>query len=176
VTSEKAAGAKLATMYLRDPENLYDFRDVECGNLGFWIDTATEVFRISRVTMARDLESQLLNRGSRYETARLGTEMAYSLLKKKFRLGTFVLAEPSRPGADLMSLDGRTVAEARLARITRCLSDEELRSQLRRDITQMYWKLRYDMAHSFAEQGYVVFLFLTSDESVKSIVLRIRKE
>lgn len=175
VAREMAAGAKLVTMYRRDPTPLYRFGKIEKSKLGFWIDNAADVYEVNDVILQRDYERKLLANGSRYEMARFGTEIAYAIMKEGFGVKGLVFSEPSRPGADLHTNDGRIVAEARLARITKTLGIVELNSQLRRDITQMFWKVKYDLKHSFAERGYAVFSYLTPDASLKALIIAMQQ-
>jgi len=173
VAKEIAAGAKLVTMYRQDPAALYRFGRIAKSKLGFWIDDAADVYEVNDVVLERDYERKLLVEGPRYEMARLGTEIAYAVMKGRFGVKNLGFSEPSRPGADLHTNDGRVVAEARLARITKTLGVVELKSQLRRDITQMFWKLKYDLKHSFAERGYAVFSYVTPDASLKALIIGI---
>ncbi len=171
VAKEMAAGAKLVTMYRQDPATVYRFGGMAKSKLGFWIDDAVDVYEIDDIVLQREYERKLLVDGSRYEMARLGTEIAYSIVKDKFGVKNLILSEPSRPGADLHASDGKVVVEARLARITKTLGIVELKSQLRRDITQMFWKVKYDLKHSFAERGYAVFSYVTPDAFLKALII-----
>jgi hypothetical protein len=173
VAKENAAGAKLVTMYQHDPASLYRLGAMAKRKLGFWIDDAANVYEVNDIALQREYERKLLDYGPRYEMARLGTEIAYAIMKEKFNLKNVIFSEPSRPGADLHTKDGVVVGESRLARITRALTGAELESQIRRDITQMFWKLKYDLKHSRAEKGYAVFSFVESRASLKSMVIQV---
>jgi hypothetical protein len=176
VARENAAGAKLVTLYRHDPASLYRLGSMARSKLGFWIDDAADVYEVNDIGLQRDYERKLLDDGPRYEMARLGTEIAYAIMKEKFNLKNVIFSEPSRPGADLHTKDGVVVGESRLARITKALTGEELESQIRRDITQMFWKLKYDLKHSLAERGYAVFSFVGSRASLKSLVIQVLNE
>lgn len=163
------------TKYLREPSDFYQSSGLEEIENQFHAAGAFRVFQVNEVRLERQLESEMLRRGSNYELGRLGAEIAYTIARKDLGLGDIVLVEPSKEGRDLFTRDGKVVIQTRFVRDWERLSPSRIDDTVRRQVLSVLFKLRQDFAYNpHSNLGYGVFSYAVGS-IVKSIVVASRR-
>jgi len=159
----------VATLYLRQPSVLWRPVGIEARDLGFAVPGASQTFKISQVTPVRNLEWEMVNSGGPYDLARVGAEIAYTVIRQDFGVQDIRLNEPSQGGADLISADRTVTIQARMLGNPTTLSPTKLVSTLTTEMAKLAGQVRYDFyKNSDATTGYAVLSYL--DPTSKTIV------
>lgn len=159
----------VAVMYNSDP----------CGAYSIEWNTSSEAnsaptnqdMRITgEVKLVRTLEQRMELQGTAYDHARLGSEVAYTVASKLFKLGRVILFEPSRGGKDLVSRDGRVVIQARMLVRTRQLTRARLSDEVSRNTKNLLAKLGQDFRYNpSALCGLAVLTYADDKNTLKLI-------
>jgi len=151
----------VATVYLQQPSVLWNLGSLNEENLGFAVKGASQTFRIGEVTPVRGLEKEMVNSGSKYDLARVGAEIAYTVCQKDFGVENIQLNEPSQSGADLISTDKTVTIQAGMLGNPSALSPANLEATLNFEMNDLVGQLQKDFAkNSSAQTGYAVLSYL----------------
>jgi len=164
-------GVSTTTIYQKEPSSLYSSGDlVEANALAFG-KGLSGVMAVDEIRPLRPLEQAILRHGNRYEVGRVGAEIAYTILQKRFGHKDLVIMEPAKGGKDLFTKDGTVIAQSRLLAH---YGQSWLNSQIQRHMKQMTRKLGVDFRYNRkAEVGYAVLSVLYGSE-IKSLVVEVK--
>jgi hypothetical protein len=159
----------VATVYLQQPSVLIRLAGLNGQDLGFPVSGASQTFKISEVTPIRGLEKEMVNSGSKYDLARIGAEIAYTVSQKEFGVENIQLNEPSQGGADLISADKSVTIQTRMLGSPSSLAPAQLHDTLSFEMNDLAKKLQSDFdKNSSARIGYAILSYL--DPTTKTIV------
>ncbi len=166
-------GTSTTVIYQREPSSLYASGEITEGPKKYLLDGVHRLPLVEGIGPLRPLEQSMLRHGNNYEHGRLGSEIAYTILQRKFGHDDFVIMEPAKGGKDLFTRDGKAIAQSRLLVH---YGYSWLNSQIQRHLKQMTRKLRVDFGYNRkAEVGYAVLSVLYGSE-IKSLVAQIRPQ
>ncbi|MDA4118687.1 MAG: hypothetical protein OK455_10125 [Thaumarchaeota archaeon] len=159
----------VATVYLKQPSILWQLPAMQQGDFGFPVSGASQTFTLSNVLPSRGLEKEMVNSGDKYDLARVGAEIAYTVSQQEFGVENVQLNEPSQGGADLASGDGTVTIQARMLGAPSALSPANLQTTLSHEINDLAGKVQTDFKeNSSARTGYAILSYL--DPTTKTIV------
>lgn len=175
IAYERAFGDfRTATFYPTPPSVLYSLSEMQEYSLPYLVRGYSESFEIESVTPLRSLEQVIAHQGDKNEVSRIGAEIAYTVATERLGLENVVMEDPSQPGADLYTLDGKTVIEARFLQRTQTETGTALSGDLQKQLTQMVGKLNSDFrASKTANNGYAILSYLNGQGAIQTIILEV---
>ncbi len=158
-----------ATIYLQQPSVLWRLPIVNAEGFGFSIPGASQTYTLRDVVPVRGLEREMVNSGNKYDLARVGAEIAYSVSQQKFGVENIRLNEPSEGGADLISGDRTVTIQARMLGNPSALSPSNLETTLGFEMNDLVKSIHTDFdKNPSARTGYAILSYL--DPTSKTIV------
>ncbi|HEV2139199.1 MAG TPA: hypothetical protein VGR53_10190 [Nitrososphaerales archaeon] len=162
------------TIYSADPSSIYKIESGDRRSTS--LRTHFGAIDSYQIELSRNVEHEMLASKYRYPHARLGAEVAYSIASKEIDIKDVILRDPSEGGADLMSLDGKTVVEARFIAVTDAFRERVKIRQIEFQSSQLKARLKSDLAfYEWARSGYAVLSFLDSS-AIRVLVFKMEKE
>jgi len=159
----------VSTTYLRQPSDLWNLPSISGQDFGFAVKGAARTFKLNGVTPTRGLEKEMVNSGSKYDLARVGAEIAYTVCQQEFGVEDIQLNEPSQGGADLISGDKHVTIQARMLGFPSALSPTNLESTLNFEMNDLAGQVKDDFSKNpSATTGYAVLSYL--DPTTKTLV------
>lgn len=169
-------GESSSVVYLNKPSMLYALGELVEAPPRYMLPGVERAYLVNRIEPIRTLERQMLRHGLNYEIGRMGAEISYAIISKKFGCSNLVLSEPARGGKDLHSLDYAVAVQSRLlGGYNQKTPEWKIRAQLRK----MIRKLKIDFWYTKrARVGYAVLSYWERGgiQSVVAEVIPVRSE
>ncbi|MDG7015936.1 MAG: hypothetical protein JRM82_01005 [Nitrososphaerota archaeon] len=167
---------RVAYLYTTSPSTLYSLSEIHEYPLDYSVEGFAKSWKIDHVVPRRDLAQTIAFKSqSNNDAGRIGAEIAYCVATDKFGLPNVVMQDPSQPGPDLYTEDGRVLIEARLLQRTQNEKGAELDEDVTKQLNQMVRRLNHDFAAtSSAVLGYAIFSFIDNQSAIRTLVLRVR--
>lgn len=174
---QKAFGDyRVANLYSTSPTSLYSLGEIRKWSPDFSVKGFNKGWRVGYVSIRRTLEKIIAFHGqNNNDVGRIGAEIAYSVATVKLGLSRVLMKDPSQPGPDLYTKDGRVFIEARLLQRTQHEEGAEFTKDVSQQLNQMVRKLRRDLAASSAAvMGFAIFSFIDSPRAIRTIILEVQ--
>ncbi len=165
----------VSTIYLKEPSSLYSLGQMYEKPLEFKISRVSKAFQVGQTTPVRKLEKTIVQQGSKYDSGRIGSEVAYAVAKDKLGLKDVIMMEPAKGGKDLYTKDRQVVIQARMLRMNDQSAGRSWREKFERELNQMVWKLvKQDFPYNpWANIGYAILSYSDEMGLITSIVLKV---
>lgn len=141
--------------------------------LPFAVPYSREVYQIDRMQPTRGLEAEMLSQGDRYDSARLGAEIAYVVATEKLGLNEVVMHEPSSGGNDLETSERTAIIQARLLTSTKDPS-QDMQAKLKADLGQMAKKVHDGFRLYPRAAVYAILTYIDLDRTARAVVVTVR--
>jgi hypothetical protein len=170
-----ASRTDFSTIYVDDPSSIYSLGEMREKLAVCQTAKARRVYQIEGTKPLRMLERVIIQRGNKYDSGRIGAEIAYAISKCKFGLEEIVLVEPAKGGRDLYTRDGRAVMQSRMLRMTDQPFGRPRSEILRYELDQMIWKLTMqDFPNNpSARVGYAMLSYSDGADLITTTVLEV---
>jgi hypothetical protein len=142
--------------------------------LPYQVSGYSRSFFIDDVGTVRSMEYEMGTQGSPSDGARIGAEIGYAVAIDELGLHDVVMIDPSQPGPDLYTGDGKVVIEARMLQRTVNEVGTAFDTDVRVQLTQMVQKVEVDFSqYPTAQTGYVVLTYVDNEMVIHTIVLEV---
>jgi hypothetical protein len=163
-----------AVLYPVAPSGLYSLGEMTQYQLPYQVSGYSRSFFIDDVGTVRSMEYEMGTQGSPSDGARIGAEIGYAVAIDELGLHDVVMIDPSQPGPDLYTGDGKVVIEARMLQRTVNEVGTAFDTDVRVQLTQMVQKVEVDFSqYPTAQTGYVVLTYVDNEMVIHTIVLEV---
>jgi len=174
-TGPNASKVDVSTIYLREPAYVYSLGQMNEKSLKFRVNRANKVYQVEETKPLRQLERTIIQQGNKYDSGRIGAEIAYAVSKDKLGLKELVIVEPAKGGKDLYTKDGKVVIQARMLRAGDQPARRPWSETLQYELNQMVWKLvKQDFPNNpLVNRGYAMLSYTDSADIISTVVLEV---